>query len=120
MLNFTLMTLRIIFLSLSLLMIIHIIDVELFNCKIYNKIFYGSDCSFTIPDGYKVVYNNDTKKYAVRVLLYPDYYLYTNIEGVTTKYSAIAKPGIFTDSCEAKGYLKGYLKIIQPTMAGFK
>lgn len=91
-----------------------LVDDAFFNSKNFNKIVYGSDCNYEVPAGYKIVYSENKKKYAVKVLLTEDYYLHNGRGGITTTYSYISEPSLFEDSCGAKAYLKAYIKQIQP------
>lgn len=109
--------------SLVLLMILSIfflfiiglmIDSIYNNSFYYNKIVYGSNCQFQTPSGYTIFYSELRKKYAVKVLLHEDYYLYNGKYGITAMYSSIAEPSLFEDSCVAKAYLKAYIEDQKP------
>lgn len=101
-------------------MIFKIIDHEYFHSKYMNKLLCTPDCEYPVPAGYKLVYNETTKEYAVRVLQWNDSYLYrSRTYGITDMYSSIAHPCVFEDSCSAKGFIKEYINQTKP-VAGFK
>lgn len=94
-----------------------LIDGSAFNYRYYNKLMYKPSCNYTVPNEYKIVYCDDKGKYAVRVLCDKDYFLYNQISRITPMYSTIAMPALFDDSCEAKGYLRAYIKDTQPRIS---
>ncbi len=113
-----------IFLGAIILFIIfcfsYLIDGFVLNGRYYNKVMYGSNCSYTVPSGFKIVYSEHDNKYAVRVLRFNDQYLYNGGHGITTMYSSITNVATFDDSCEAKAYLKAYVENQQSKMSQYK
>lgn len=108
---------------LSLLLIgilLMMIDHVFLDNKYWNKFQYGSDCTYIVPEGYKIVYSESKKKYAVRLLDMGDHYLYNGRFGPDDMFSHIADPAYFDDSCEAKSFLKAYLKEREPRAIDFK
>lgn len=90
------------------------------NPSILNPILYKADCSYQVPQGYKIAYSEEDKLYVVKVLEHEDYYLYNGFSKPKTMFSSIAKPALFKDSCGAKGFLKAYIQDKQPKIQGYK
>lgn len=96
-------------------------DFECNAAKYQNKLRFPPDCNYPSQNGFKIVCNNATRKYAVKVTTSDDEYLKTSYFGhIETMYSSISDVATFDDSCEAKGYLKAYMKKNEPRMDGYK
>ncbi len=103
-----------IFVSFTAMVIWLLLDTQ-YNCsRNYNKLFYNPKCDYEVPSGFQIYYSKERNEYAVKVTRYEDYYLYNGRFGITTMYSSIAEPSLFSDSCLAKGYLKAYIDDQQP------
>ena len=100
--------------SVIAFLILYTIDLAALHSRYYNKWTYPAQCDYIAPNGFKILYCEDYNKYVVAVNEWPDYYLYSGAYRIQTMYSTIAMPALFDDSCEAKGYLKGYIEQIQP------
>jgi len=96
----------------TLLTIAWIIDNLWCDNNYFNKIKYRPDCSYQVPEGYSIYYSKIRKKYAVQVHRYgsTDYYLTDGGFMIIVRLSEVQSPTKFDDSCEAKAYLKAYLK----------
>lgn len=100
-------------LTITGIVILRIFDDILFNSEHYYAIALKPDCEYKVPAGYKIVYSQTEKMYAVKVLNYEDNYL-TELRHTTDCFSSIKEPTLFYDSCHAKTYLKEYIQSLQP------
>lgn len=97
---------------LSIILVIIFIelwDIGCNNSYLTNRLVYGSDCNYQVPEGYSIYYSSERNRYAVKVNEFGDYYLYNGRVGITGMFSSIAEPALFKDSCEAKAFLKDYI-----------
>lgn len=90
------------------------------NDTLYANMRYPKKCDYVVPSGYKIVYSDSIKRYAIAVLSYKDYYLYIQTIGIEPMFSSIAGPTYFYDSCTAKGMLEKYIYDISPKALYFK
>ena len=96
-------------------------DFECNAAKFQNKLRFPPDCNYPAQNGFKIVCNYATGKYAVKITSSDDEYLRTSYFGhIETMYSSISDVATFDDSCEAKGYLKAYMKKNEPRMDDYK
>lgn len=91
------------------------------NSRIYCKVRFKPDCTYVVPEGYRIVYDTVESEYAIRVLRHNDYFLRIDDPFyIDETFSSIQKPTLFKDSCMAKAVLKKYISQQQPTITNFK
>jgi hypothetical protein len=78
--------------------------------KVDQAVNVSSDCDWKIPNGYKLLYNDETKRYVVGFMTYGEYqYLTRSLGCLEIYYASTSSPKSFSDSCRAKKLLRRYL-----------
>lgn len=91
-------------------------DSLFLNDRIKIQLFIKLDCNFITPDGYSIVEWNSM--YAVRYG--EDKFLCEGKYGTTLYHDTISEPSLMYSVCKAKGYLKAYLKEMEPKIKDYK
>jgi len=94
--------------SISLLLPLLLLVNMMSHNRYSNYLFTERDCELQIPAGFKIVYSEDKKMYAIQNPDRPWEYLFRN-KGVDWLSISIAGPDLFYDTCSAKGFIKEYL-----------
>jgi hypothetical protein len=93
------------------------IDKVIFSSRLYTYLFFKHEPNYQLPDGYKLVYSQSEKAYAIKV---GDEYLWEGRAETETMCLSISNPTLCFDSGTAKGYAHAYILSHQPKVSDFK
>lgn len=111
-----------ILISALFLLILLIWDGRCNNQRVVLKLLYTPDCDYRIQQGYRLVQDTLTKRWAIKIESYEDYFI---VVGKTRHFvddcfSSIVSPTTFYDSCMAKRILRKYVEDRRPTFNSYK
>lgn len=102
------------------LLVFYGIDNIFLESRYFNKMVLDSECDFSVPSNYEIVYSRAQGKYAIKDISCSQCYLWSSLYEIHSGKYDDDFTAKFDDSCQAKAYLRKFLSKADPTVEGYE